>query len=107
MVHDTLGQPLRAYVRLVAGGAQVWRTARPLPLTCRPGRWSCGSTISVRGRHGHRDARGRDSLERDYRLHPAAVELQPTIVTAAKRSQFLDQAVTSIALSRHDVARRP
>src|SRR5207244_3111200 len=48
-----------------------------------------------------------DSLERDYRLQAAVVELQPTIVTAAKHSQLLDQSVTSVALvSDTDLARR-
>jgi len=48
-----------------------------------------------------------DSLERNFRLQPSVVELQPTIVTAAKRSQLLDQAVTSIALvSDTQLARR-
>jgi len=47
-----------------------------------------------------------DSLQRDYRLHPAVLQLPPTIVTAAKRSQFLDQAVTTVAIvSDTDVAR--
>src|SRR5437899_1328643 len=48
-----------------------------------------------------------DSLERDYRLVPAVVPLEPVIVTAAKHSQLLSQVVTSVALvSDTDVARR-
>src|SRR6266568_2470497 len=48
-----------------------------------------------------------DSVERDYRLAAVALELQPTIVTAAKRSQFLDQSTTSVALvSDTDLAHR-
>src|SRR5207249_2986267 len=48
-----------------------------------------------------------DSVERHYRLAGVAVELQPTIVTAAKRSQFLDQSTTSVALvSDTDLAHR-
>ncbi len=39
-----------------------------------------------------------DSLERNYALRPVAVQLQATVVTAAKRSQLLDQAVTSVAV---------
>src|SRR5207245_6139478 len=48
------------------------------------------------------------SVERNYFLRPTAVELQPYIVvTAAKRSQLLDQAVTSVAvLEQPDIARR-
>jgi iron complex outermembrane receptor protein len=39
-----------------------------------------------------------DSARLDFRLAPRAILLMPTIVTAAKRSQLLDQAVTSVAL---------
>jgi iron complex outermembrane receptor protein len=109
LMHDTLGQPLRAYVRVVDGGrASVadghgrYRLTVPAGTTVvridRVGFEAVTDTVTL--------AAG-DSLERDYRLHPAAVELPPTIVTAAKRSQFLDQAVTSIALvTDTDVARR-
>jgi len=84
----TLGQPLRAYVRWSQAGAQVWRTGRGrYRLTCRP-------TVVVRIDHIGFEAvtdtvtlAAGDSLERDYRS-TGAVELQPTIVTAAKRSQF-------------------
>src|SRR5437764_19576 len=48
-----------------------------------------------------------DSLERDYRLPASPVELQPTIVTAAKRSQLLDESATSVAVMNDtDLARR-
>src|SRR5207244_1324593 len=48
-----------------------------------------------------------DSIARDYTLAAAAVELQPTVVTVAKRSQLLDQAVTSVAVvSDTELARR-
>src|SRR5207247_5917638 len=48
-----------------------------------------------------------DSLERDYRLDAAPVELQPTVVTAAKHSQLLDQSAASVAvMSDTDLARR-
>jgi len=48
-----------------------------------------------------------DSLERDYRLVPAVVLLQPVIVTAAKHSQLLSQVVASVALvTDTEVARR-
>src|SRR5437667_1210577 len=39
------------------------------------------------------------TLFRSYRLAAVAVELQPTIVTAAKRSQFLDQDRKSTRLN--------
>ena len=109
VVRDTIGQPIRAQVtdvrrgrgimadgsgryRLtVAAGAVVVRVAYV-------GFRSVVDTLSV--------APG-DSLERDYRLEAAVVELQPTIVTAAKHSQLLEQSVTSVALvSDTDLARR-
>jgi len=49
-----------------------------------------------------------DSLELDIRLAGASpIEMQPIITTAAKRSQLLDQAVTSVALvGDSEIARR-
>jgi iron complex outermembrane receptor protein len=48
-----------------------------------------------------------DSVRADFTMQPSAVFQEPVIVTAAKRSQFLDQAVTSVALvSDSDLARR-
>lgn len=107
VVTDTLGLPLRATVR--AGGAETAADGRGrYRLQMAPGR------VAVRVNHiGFATladtvavAAG-DSLERDYRLQAAFVELQPTIVTAAKHSQLLDQSVTSVALvSDTDLARR-
>ncbi len=107
-VHDTLGQPLRAYVRLLEGGRAALADGRGRFRLAVP-----AGTVVVRialiGFEAVTDtltlAAG-DSLQRDYRLNPAVVQLPPTIVTAAKRSQFLDQAVTSVAIvSDSDVAR--
>jgi len=107
-VHDTLGQPLRAYVRLLEGGRAALADGRGRYRLTVP-----AGTVAVRialiGFEAITDtltlAPG-DSLHRDYRLHPAVLQLPPTIVTAAKRSQFLDQAVTSVAIvSDTDVAR--
>jgi outer membrane receptor for ferrienterochelin and colicins len=48
-----------------------------------------------------------DSVRADFTLRASAVFQDPVIVTAAKRSQFLDQAVTSVALvGDSDLARR-
>ena len=108
-VHDTLGQPLRAYVRLLEGGRAALADGRGrYRLTVPAG--EVAVRIALIGFEAVTDtltlAPG-DSLQRDYRLHPAVLQLPPTIVTAAKRSQFLDQAVTSVAIvSDTDVARR-
>jgi len=48
-----------------------------------------------------------DSVRADFTMRASAVFQDPVIVTAAKRSQFLDQAATSVALvSDSDLARR-
>jgi outer membrane receptor for ferrienterochelin and colicins len=48
-----------------------------------------------------------DMQRRDFRLRLSPVTLLPTIVTAAKRSQLLDQAITSVALvTRTQIAQR-
>jgi iron complex outermembrane receptor protein len=48
-----------------------------------------------------------DSVRADFAMRASAVFQDAVIVTAAKRSQFLDQAVTSVALvSDSDLARR-
>ena len=108
-VRDTLGQPIRVEVRDLGTDRATTTDAN--------GRYrltvAAGTAVLRIGSFGFRFvvdtvalAAG-DSLERDYRLQPAVVELQPTIVTAAKHSQLLDQAVTSVALvSDTDLARR-
>jgi outer membrane receptor protein involved in Fe transport len=108
-VADTLGQPLRATVRIGSAGPAVVADGRGHYEVAVP----AGRVVLRVGHIGFRSvvdtftlAAG-DSLERNYQLGAAPVELQPTIVTAAKRSQFLDQAVTSVALvSDTDLARR-
>lgn len=48
-----------------------------------------------------------ETVRRDFRLRLSPVTLMPTIVTAAKRSQLLDQAITGVALvSREVIAAR-
>ncbi len=108
-VRDTAGQPLRATVRVVPGG--------PASVADAQGRYRlsvpAGLAVLRVGHVGFQPvddtlalAAG-DSLERDYELRAVAVQLRPVIVTAAKRSQLLDQAVTSVALvTDTEVARR-
>ncbi|HYL54710.1 MAG TPA: TonB-dependent receptor [Gemmatimonadales bacterium] len=109
VVRDTLGQPVRANVREVKGGRETTADGN--------GRYRlaviAGTAVVRVGYVGLRSIvdtvvlAACDSLERDYRLEAAVVELQPTIVTAAKHSQLLDQSVTSVALvTDTDLARR-
>jgi len=50
---------------------------------------------------------GGDSVQVDVILAPSPLTVGPIVVTAAKRSQLLDQAVTSVALvSDSEIARR-
>jgi iron complex outermembrane receptor protein len=108
-VTDTLGQPLPGAVRVVGSAAMAIANSRGVyrlevragQVIVRAGHIGYGSqvdTVTI--------AAG-DSLERDFRLRAAPFELQPTIVTAAKHSQLLDQSATSVALvSDTDLARR-
>ena len=108
-VRDSVGQPIAADVREVGSGRGTRADdAGRYRLTV-----GAGTTV-VRVEHvGFRPvvdtvtiAAG-DSLELDVRLQAAVIQLQPTIVTAAKHSQLLDQSVTSVALvSDTDLARR-
>src|SRR5437762_1327386 len=108
-VRDSAGQPLRATVRVVNGDGVGVADAQGRYRLSVPG----GLVIVRLGLLGYQSlvdtltlAAG-DSVERDYRLGPAVVPLEPVIVTAAKHSQLLSQAVTSVALvSDTDVARR-
>jgi outer membrane receptor protein involved in Fe transport len=108
-VRDTSGSPLRAAVTAVGRGQSSTADDQGrYRLSVAPGR-----TI-VRVVHlGYAPVfdtltlHAADSVERNYRLVPIAVELQPHVVTAAKRSQLLDQAVTSIVvLEQTEIARR-
>ena len=48
-----------------------------------------------------------ETIRHDFRLRLSPITLMPTIVTAAKRSQLLDQAITSVALvSRAQIEQR-
>src|SRR2546426_6710895 len=108
-VTDSLGQPLRATVRVVGSPAMAVADGRGRYRLAVP----AGRVIVRAGHIGFRSqvdtttiAAG-DSLERDYRLPASPVELQPTIVTAAKRSQLLDESATSVAVMNDtDLARR-
>ena len=108
-VRDSAGRPLRAAVRVVEGRPATvadaqgrFRLSVPARLVIVrvsfPGFQPLDDTVTVAGG---------DSLARDYRLAAAVALLQPVIVTAAKRSQLLSQAVTSVALvTDTEVARR-
>lgn len=98
-VRDTTGQPLRATVSARGGPRGVADDQGRYRLRVR-----AGPTV-VRVAHiGYAAVTDTlaltagDSLERRYVLRPVAVQLQPTVVTAAKRSQLLDQAITSVAV---------
>ena len=48
-----------------------------------------------------------DSVAADFTLRPSALHMEPVVVTAGKRSQLLDQVVTSVALVQDsELARR-
>src|SRR5438132_12928610 len=100
-VTDSLGQPLRATVRVVGSPAMAVADGRGRYRLAVP----AGRVIARAGHIGFRSqvdtttiATG-DSLERDYRLGAFPVEPQATIVTAAKHSQLLDESATSVARS--------
>ncbi|HKW39769.1 MAG TPA: TonB-dependent receptor [Gemmatimonadales bacterium] len=108
-VRDTLDHPIRAAVRDVRGGRETASDASGHYRLTLP----AGTAVLQVGSIGFRlitdtvTLAPGDSLERDYRLQAGAVELQPTIVTAAKHSQLLEQSVTSVVLvSDSDLARR-
>ena len=110
-VRDTAGRPLaRAAVAVPFAG----RTA----VTDDNGRYLLAPVLP--GRHavvaralGHRPARDTveiaagDTVQLDFTLVPSALEVAPLVVTAAKRSQLVEEAVTSIAvIEETDIARR-
>src|SRR5439155_12904569 len=117
-VHDSLGRPI--------AGAQVTILGTPLGVvTARDGRYTLGAVpprevvLSARAplyRSSLDTVRlgPGDSVQVDFVLHsnPSAIieyidTLSPVVVTAAKRSQLLAQAVTSVVLvSPSDIARR-
>jgi outer membrane receptor for ferrienterochelin and colicins len=108
-IRDTTGQPLRAAVTVVGGGVRTYADAQGrYRLTVASGRTIVrASHIGFASVVDTLSLSPGDSVERDYSLRPIAVELQPSVVTAAKRSQLLDQAMTSVAvISDTQVSRR-
>src|SRR5256712_3921363 len=109
-IPDSGGQPLRATVTDIGSGLRSFADNQGrYRLSVAPGQ--TGARIGPIGYASVLDTLtlgAADSVERNYFLRPTAVELQPYIVvTAAKRSQLLDQAVTSVAvLEQPDIARR-
>lgn len=108
-VSDTTGGPV-IEVRVTAGGvAATSDAAGHYRLTgIAPGR-----AVLRFARLGYHDAvdtvtvLAGDSVRVDVALRPGRFALEPVIVTAAKRSQLLDQSATSVALvSDSDLARR-
>ena len=109
-IRDSGGQPLRATVTDIGSGLRSFADNQGrYRLSVAPGK-----TVVRIAHIGYASVLdtltlgAADSVERNYFLRPTAVELQPYIVvTAAKHSQLLDQAVTSVAvLEQPDIARR-
>ncbi len=110
-VTDTAGALLELVRVAVAGAPGATRTdARG---EYRLARVAVGPVVLRFGRVGYRATEAAvtvpadDSVRVDVVLHSGNVVTEPVIVTAAKRSQLLDQAVTSVALvSDTELARR-
>ena len=111
VVRDTAGAAIPgAQVRLFPAGAPV--------LTDSAGRYRlpdvpAGRVMIRAARIGYFpqqaaiDVAAGDSVRADFQLRPSALLVNSVIVTAAKRSQLLDQAVTSVALvSESQIAQR-
>src|SRR5437879_9975132 len=88
-VTDSLGQPLRATVRVVGSPAMAVADGRGrYRLAVPAGRVIVrASHIGVRSQVDTTTIAAGDSLERDYRLPASPVELAATIVTPAKHSR--------------------
>ncbi|HEX4600280.1 MAG TPA: TonB-dependent receptor [Gemmatimonadales bacterium] len=102
-VTDTAGHPV-PYAEVQRAGTSLGTTASQSGAFRMAGIAAGAVAITVRapGYHAATDtvrlAAG-DSVRIDFRLPPSgALDLQPVIVTAAKRSQLLDEAVTSVAV---------
>ena len=111
-ISDTTGAPI-AHVRVstagvtgVAGVSDVAGRYHVGPLT--PGRVVLRfERLAYRAALDSITVPAGDSLQLDVTLHAGRFALVPLVVTAAKRSQLLDQSVTSIALvTDSDLARR-
>src|SRR6266513_4972566 len=108
-VLDTAGAPIADVHISTAGAAAASDAAGHYRVTgIRPGR-----AVLRFARLGYRVAQDTvavpagDSVRLDVTLRSSRFALEPVIVTAAKRSQLLDQSATSVALvSDSDLARR-
>jgi len=108
-VLDTAGAPIADVHISTAGAAAASDAAGHYRVTgIRPGR-----AVLRFARLGYRVAQDTvavpagDSVRRDVTLRSSRFALEAVIVTAAKRSQLLDQSATSVALvSDSDLARR-
>lgn len=115
-VTDTAGGGLNhAFVRAVnrAGGARVIVVYCDANGNYRFDSLPAGRLGIEAGRIGYRLVRDSvmlgpgDSIRLDFRLPPTPVALMPMIVTAAKRSQLQDQAITSVVLvDQEQIAQR-
>jgi iron complex outermembrane receptor protein len=111
-ISDTTGAPL-AHVRVnVAGGAGVAAVSDGVG-RYRVGPLAPGRVVLRFERLAYRAALdsvtvpAKDSLRLNVVLHAGPFALVPLVVTAAKHSQLLDQAVTSVALvTDSELARR-
>ncbi|HYK83632.1 MAG TPA: TonB-dependent receptor [Gemmatimonadales bacterium] len=110
-VRDSAGAPI-ALVRVAPAGAAT-AAVSDVQGRYRVPRVPAGQVVLRFARLGYRAAEDTvrvpadDSLEVDAVLGPGELAIEPVIVTAAKRSQLLDQAVTSVALvSSSDLAHR-
>ena len=108
-VTDTAGGAIPDVRVSIAGGTATTNAAGRYRLAGIP----AGGAVVRFSRVGYRPrvdsvtVPARDSLRVDVVLSGSSVLLEPLIVTAAKHSQLLDQAVTSVALvSDSDLARR-
>jgi len=111
VVTDTAGRPI-ASVRIVAleaGLAAVTESSGRYRLAgLRAGTLTLRATlIGFYPAQVHVRVAADDSISADFRLLANPVTINPVVVTAAKRSQLLDQAVTSVALvTEQQIARR-
>ncbi len=115
-VTDTSGNPLsRAFVRVsrADGGRMIAIKYGDATGSYRfdslpPGRLAIDAgLIGFRLASDSITLRAGDSIRVDFRLPPNPILLSPTIVTAGKRSQLLDQSITSVVLlEQEQLARR-
>jgi iron complex outermembrane receptor protein len=111
-ISDTTGAPI-AHVRVSVAGVTGVAAVSDIVGRYRVGPLTPGRVVLRFERLAYRAALDSvtvptgDSLRLDVTLHAGPFALVPLVVTAAKRSQLLDQSVTSIALvTDSDLARR-